>query len=64
MQKLRVIFQKNGYPNLFIKDAINKFKKLKANTKEKEKCKKKFYLQLAYHILEKSLIKFSHGLNC
>ena len=40
-EEIRVSFQKNGYPNLFINDTIKKFKKLKANTK-KEKCEKDF----------------------
>ena len=40
LYKLRAIFQMNGYPNLFINDTIKKFKELKANTKEKEKCGK------------------------
>ena len=34
LNKLRVIFQKKGYSNLFINDTIKKFEKLKANTKE------------------------------
>ena len=42
LNKLRVIFQMNGYPNSFINDTIKKFEKLKANTKEKEKCEKDF----------------------
>ena len=35
LNKLRGIFQMNGYPNLFINDTIKKFEKLKANTKKK-----------------------------
>ena len=42
LNKLSVIFQMNGYPNLFINDTTKKFEKLKANTKEKEKCEKNF----------------------
>ena len=43
LNKLRVIFQMNDYPNLFIKDTIKKFEELKANTKvKKEKCEKDF----------------------
>ena len=63
LNKLRVIFQMISYPNLFINDTIKKFEELKANTKEKEKCEKVFYLQLVYHILEKFLINFPNGLS-
>ena len=42
LNKLPVIFQMNGSPNLFISDTIKKFEELKANTKEKEKCEKDF----------------------
>ena len=42
LNKLLVIFQINGYLNLFINNTIKKFEELKANTKEKEKCEKDF----------------------
>ena len=62
LDKLRGIFQRNGYPNLFINDTIKKLEKLKANTKEKKSVKNIFYLQLVYYILEKFLINFPNGL--
>ena len=43
LNKLRVIFQMNGHPNLFINDTIKKFEELKANTKEKKNVKRIFY---------------------
>ena len=63
-EQICVIFQMNGYPNLFINDTIKKFEKLKANTRKKENVKTIFYLQLVYHILEKFLINFPNSLKC
>ena len=62
LNKLRVIFQMNGYPNLLINNTIKKFEELKANTKEKYK--NIFCLQLVYYVLEKFLINFPNGLKC
>ena len=46
----------NRYPNLLINDTIKKFEKLKANTKEKEKCEKDFLFTIGLPYFE----KFSH----
>ena len=64
LNNLRVIFQKNGYPNLFISNIIKKFQKLKTNTNKKEKRKNEFLFTIAFLILEKIFIYFLRGLNC
>ena len=48
LNKLRGIFQMNGYPNLFINDTIKKFEELKANTKEKCEKEVSFAIGLLY----------------
>ena len=62
LNKLRVIFQMNGYPNLFINDTIKKFEKLKANTKEKEKCEKHFLFTIGLPYFGKISHQFSKRL--
>ena len=47
LNKLRIIFQKNGFPNLFINYTFKKFEELKANTKKKMR-KKFFTIGLPY----------------
>ena len=37
LNKLRVIFQMNDYPNLFVNNTFKKFEKLRSNTKKKRK---------------------------
>ena len=65
LDKLRGIFQMNGYPNLFINDTIKKFEEFKFEEQKKRKnVKKILYLQLVYHILKKFLINFPNGLKC
>ena len=54
VNKLRVIFQMNGYPNLFINDTIRKFEELNANTKDKEKREKAFFIYSWFTIFWKN----------
>ena len=62
LNKLLVIFQMNGYPNLFINDTIEKFEELEANTKEEEKCKKYFLFTIGLPYFGKISHKFSKRL--
>ena len=48
--KLRVIFQKIGCPNLFINDTIKIFEDFKVNTKEKKRCEKDFEFTIGFTI--------------
>ena len=62
LNKLRVIFHKNGYSNLFINGTLKEFEKLKANTKKKEKCEKDFIFTIGLSYYGKTSHRISKRL--